>query len=412
MSGKSQSSTRLSGLLLMVILGCLQTVMPMSTDLYLSSLPTIASDLNVSPGAAQFTMAIFLIGVAIGQIFYGPLTDKYGRKRPLTIGLGIYILGSLACALAPSIEVLIAGRFIQALGAAASAVIAAAIARDLWSGKQLADRLSLHFLIVGVAPILAPSFGGLILTQLSWHGLFWFLFAFGAAVALSVSLLPETSSAQERSEVRLQDALKTYISLFGNTRFMLYVLAGSCAVAMLMTYITGSSFIYIEDLGVTPTMFGVLFGVNAMGFIGASQLNRLLLRRFSLLSITRGAVTGGVITSLVLLVTIASGYGTTFSLTLLFILFSAAIGFTLPNNAALAFGTVHERMGSASALQGTTQSLFGAIAGALVGTFGNGATLPVIVISLVFALLALAFLISAQRLQAAQERLQASAKAA
>ena len=145
------------GLLLMLILGSIQAIMPISIDLYLPSLPTIANEFNVSAGAVQFTLAIFLIGVGLGQVVYGPITDKYGRKGPLVVGFVIYILGALACALAPSITVLIAGRFLQALGASAGSVISGAIARDLWRGKVLADRLSVLMLVLGAAPILAPS---------------------------------------------------------------------------------------------------------------------------------------------------------------------------------------------------------------------------------------------------------------
>ncbi len=399
MTRTAESSIRLSSALLILILGGLQTVMPISTDLYLPALPTIARDLNVSPGVAQFTMAVFMIGVAIGQIVYGPITDKYGRKKPLLIGLAIYILGALLCAFATSINTLIGGRFLQALGAAAGAVITATIARDLWSGKVLADRLSLLFLVIGVAPILAPSLGGLILTLWDWHGMFWFLVVFGALVAISVTLLPETSSAQERAQVRLRDAAGTYAALLRNPSFMLFVLTGACTVGMLFAYITGSSFIYIETLGVTPGLFAILFGVNAAGFIGASQLNRVLLRHFSVFAITRTAVIAGVFVALLLVVVVANECANTFTLTILFILLCAAIGFIIPNIAALAIGTVKERMGSASALQGTMQSIFGGIAGGLVGALGNGSTLPVIVIIAGFAGLAAAFLLVAHRKQ-------------
>ncbi len=399
MTRTSDTSIRLSSALLTLILGGVQTVMPISTDLYLPALPTIARDLNVSPGAAQLTLAVFMIGVAIGQIANGPVTDKYGRKKPLLVGLAVYILGAMICALAPTITMLIGGRFLQALGASAGAVITAAIARDLWSGKLLADRLSLLFLIIGVAPILAPSLGGLILTQWDWHGLFWFLVAFGTLVAISVTLLPETSSAHERAHVRLRDAVGTYATLLRNTPFILFVLTGACAVGMLLTYITGSSFIYMKTLGVTPSVFGVLFGVNAIGFIGASQFNRVLLRHLSLLSITRGAVIAAVLVALLLLAVMASGYASTLSLTVLFFALSAAIGLIIPNNAALAFGTVRERMGSAAALQGTMQSVFGGVAGGLVGALANGATLPVMGIITGFAALAAVFLLAAHRWQ-------------
>jgi MFS transporter, DHA1 family, multidrug resistance protein len=325
-------SAQLSNLLLMLILGGLQAVMPISTDLYLPALPTIARDLSVNPGAVQLTLAVFMLGVALGQVAYGPITDKHGRKTPLLVGLSIYILGTLVCALAPTISALIGGRFLQALGASASAVITAAIARDLWSGKTLADRLSLLFLIIGAAPILAPSLGGLILIRWSWHGLFWFLVAYGLLVAAMVTRLPETSSAQERVQVRLRDSATTYVVLLRNTPFMLYVLTGACAVGMLLTYITGSAFIYIDMLGITPSLFGVLFGVNAVGFVGASQINRLHLRHLSLVSIKGGAVAAAVLNGLLLVAVVAGGQTTTLVLTLLFIVLAATVGCIMPSS--------------------------------------------------------------------------------
>lgn len=390
---------RLSNLLLMLILGALQAVMPISTDLYLPALPAIARALSVSPGAAQLTLAVVMLGVALGQVAYGPITDKYGRKTPLLVGLSIYILGTLVCALAPTIGALLGGRFLQALGASASAVITAAIARDLWSGKTLADRLSLLFLIIGAAPILAPSLGGLILIRWSWHGLFWFLAAYGLLVAPAVTRLPETSSAHERAQVRLRDSATTYVVLLRNAPFMLYVLTGACAVGMLLTYITGSAFIYIEMLGVTPSLFAVLFGVNAVGFVSASQVNRVLLRHLSLVSITRGAVAAAVLNGLLLVAVVTGGQGTTLVLTVLFIVLAATVGCILPNIAALAFGHVRERMGSASALQGTMQSVFGGVAGGLVGALSNGTTLPVVGIITGLAVLAAIFLVAAHRRQ-------------
>ncbi|MBM4412970.1 MAG: multidrug effflux MFS transporter, partial [Chloroflexi bacterium] len=190
----ASTPTPRSLLILTIILGSVQAIMPMSIDLYLPALPTIANDLQVAAGSVQFTVAVFMIGVALGQVVYGPITDKFGRKTPLLVGFGLYIIGAVICASAPTITWLVVGRFIQALGASAGAVISSAIARDLWSGKMLADRLSLLVLVLGVAPILAPSLGGVILGQWDWHGLFWFLVLYGVAVASAVTFLPETSS--------------------------------------------------------------------------------------------------------------------------------------------------------------------------------------------------------------------------
>jgi MFS transporter, DHA1 family, multidrug resistance protein len=214
---------------------------------------------------------------------------------------------------------------------------------------------------------------------------------------VSVTTLPETSPPLERSGARLRDAAGTYTALLRNAPFMLYVLTGACLLGVLFAYITGSSFLYINNLGVTPSQFALLFAFNALGFIGATQLNRVLLRHLSLFTITRAAVIATVVFSLLLLVVVASGLSSTLSLTLLLFTLSAALGCGFPNNAALAFGTVRERMGSASALQGTTQSVFGGIAGGLVSALGNGATLPLMGIMAGFAILAAVFLLAAHR---------------
>jgi len=368
-----------------LILGAIQAIMPMSIDLYLPALPTIARELQVEPGSVQLTVAVFLLGVAIGQLIYGPITDKYGRKLPLFVGLGFYIVGALLCAKADSIELLIGGRFIQALGASAGAVISSAIARDVWSGKMLADRLSLLILVLGVAPVLAPSLGSLILTQWEWHTLFWFLLGYGAIIAAALTFMPETSSQSERADVQLRNALRTYLTILGNRPFMLFIITGACSIGMLMGYITSSSFIYIDILGVSPREFGLFFGINAIGFVGSAQLNRLLLRRFSLEKVAGTALFGAMGVGIGLIAVTVSGLASALTLTVLFSLLCVTIGFSMPNLAALAFGHVRERMGSASALQGTTQSIIGGLSGALVGLLSNGTMLPAVIIITAFA---------------------------
>jgi len=247
----------------------------------------------------------------------------------------------------------------------------------------------------GVAPLLAPSLGGLIFSAWDWHGLFWVLVAYGVLITLAVTQLPETSESNERAQFRLRDATIAYATLLRNRPFMLFVLIGACMVGTLLAYITGSAFVYIETLGVTPGLFAVLFGVNALGFVAASQLNRLLLRRVSMLGVIRGAVATAVLIGVALLLVVASGQASTLTLTLLFIAQAATVGASLPNLTALAFGAVRERMGSAAALQGTAHSIVGGVAGWLVGASGNGAMLPVMAIITGFAVLAALLLVIA-----------------
>jgi DHA1 family bicyclomycin/chloramphenicol resistance-like MFS transporter len=363
---------------LMLILGSIQAIMPISIDLYLPALPTIAHEYNVLPGAVQFTLAIFMIGVAVGQLFYGPLTDKYGRKPPLYVGFGMYIAGAVICATAPTITVLIGGRFLQALGASAGTVISGAIARDLWRGKELASRLSLLMLVLGVAPILAPSLGGVILAFWDWHGVFWVLVGYGLIMMSCLSLLPETSSASERATVQLHEAPRAYVTILGNTPFVLYVFVAASASAMLMSYITSSSFLYIDMLAVTPRQFGIFFGINAVGLIGASQLNRVALRHFRLEYIAQRAFVSTVTVATLMLIVVASGWVNIVTVSVLLFGMCMSVGFIMPNIAALAFGHVHGRMGSASAVQGTIQSIVGGLAGTLIGVLSNGTMWPIV----------------------------------
>ena len=372
------TSPAIHNTVLMLILGSIQAIMPISIDLYLPSLPTIAHEYNVLPGAVQFTLAIFLIGVAVGQLFYGPITDKYGRKPPLYVGFGMYIAGAVLCATAPSINVLIGGRFLQALGASAGTVISGAIARDLWRGKELASRLSLLMLVLGVAPILAPSLGSVILTFWDWHGVFWVLVGYGVVMLSCLRLLPETSAATERATVKLRDAPRAYLAILHNTPFMLYVVVAASASAMLMSYITSSSFLYIEMLAVTPRQFGVFFGINALGLISASQLNRVALRYFRLDQIAQRAFVSTVSVAMLMVIVVASGWVNLVTVSVLFFLLCMSVGFIMPNIAALAFGHIHGRMGSASALQGTIQSIVGGLAGTLIGVFSNGTMWPIV----------------------------------
>ena len=371
------ASPAIHNTVLMLILGSIQAIMPISIDLYLPSLPTIAHEYNVLPGAVQFTLAIFMIGVAVGQLFYGPITDKYGRKPPLYVGFGMYIVGALICATAPNITMLTGGRFLQALGASAGTVISGAIARDLWRGKELASRLSLLMLVLGVAPILAPSLGGVILAFWDWHGVFWVLVGYGIIMMSALTLLPETSSASERATVQLRAAPHAYLTILRNAPFMWYVVVASCASAMLMSYITSSSFLYIEMLAVTPRQFGIFFGINAVGLIGASQLNRVALRHFRLEYIAQRAFVSTVTVATLMLIVVASGMVNIITVSVLFFLLCMSVGFIMPNIAALAFGHIHGRMGSASAVQGTIQSIVGGLAGTLIGVLSNGTMWPI-----------------------------------
>ena len=376
----SRTAKTLPNVFLMLILGSLQGLMPISIDMYLPAMPTIARELAVSAGDVQYTLAIFLFGSAIGQLLYGPITDAFGRKRPLYVGFVLYCIGTLICASSSTIQALVIGRFVQAVGAAATGVITSAIARDLWSGAELAHRLSTLMMILGAAPILAPSLGGFILLRWDWHGLFWFLTAFGIVSAVAVTFLPETSSPESRTALNFGNTIDSFKILLRNRRFVAYLLTSAAAGGMLLTYITSSSFIYIELLGVTPSQFALFFGINACGIVAASTLNRVLLKRFSLQRIAQTTVLSTIAISIVLIIGASFGLTNLPILSGLFFLLILSIGMVFPNLGALTFGAIESLFGSASALSGMISSIIGGIAGALVSAYSHGALLPVTMI--------------------------------
>ncbi|MEP7274638.1 MAG: multidrug effflux MFS transporter, partial [Acidobacteriota bacterium] len=271
---------------LVLILGALTAFAPLSIDMYLPSFPSLEVDLHASSTAVQFSLASFFIGLAAGQALYGPLADRFGRKKPLYVGLSLYVLASIGCAFAPTIEALIALRFLQAIGGCAGIVVARAMVRDLFDHRDSARVFSLLTLVLGVAPILAPLAGGYVLKYFGWRVIFGLLVAFGTfCLIISAIFLPETLPESARN-VRAKDnpvlsALRVYRQLFVDRRFIGYALAGGVAQAGLFAYISNSPFIFIKLYGVSEQRYGLFFGMNAFGLIAASQLNHRLLARLT-----------------------------------------------------------------------------------------------------------------------------------
>lgn len=259
---------------LILLLGALTGLGPMSIDAYLPALPTLARELDASAGAAQLTLSAFFFGLASAQLFWGPLSDRRGRRAPLLAGLALFALASIGCALAPSIELLALGRFAQAFGGAAAIVIARAIVRDRWSGVEAARVLSLLILVMGVAPVVAPSVGALLLEVSTWRSVFVLLFVFGLVMLLATrALLPSAEPARE-----VEPLSRGLPAIVADRLFVTAVLGGGCAQSGLFAYIAGSSFVFVEHHRLSTTSFAWLFGLNAVGLVGAAQLNRLALR--------------------------------------------------------------------------------------------------------------------------------------
>ena len=269
--------TRPRGVPLLLLLGILTAIASLSIDMYLPALPAIAADLRAAPGLLEATLAAFFAGFALGQLAYGPLSDRVGRRPPLIGGLALYTLASIVCAMAATPGVLIAGRAAQALGGAAALVIARAVVRDLYDAQDAARVFSRLILIMGLAPVLAPSLGSVLLVRFSWRAVFWVLAAFGAACLIAtVRRLPETSP--RTASGGLGTVAVGYLRIFGDLRFVGLALGGGFAAAGMFAYIAASPFVFIEQLGLSPRQFAIIFGCNAFALIGNSQLNRFRLR--------------------------------------------------------------------------------------------------------------------------------------
>jgi DHA1 family bicyclomycin/chloramphenicol resistance-like MFS transporter len=362
---------------MIVWLGALTAFAPMSVDMYLPALPTIGVAFSSAPGHVQLSLASFFLGMAIGQAFYGPLTDRFGRKRPLFVGLSLFVVASAGCALATSIDMLIVLRFFQALGACAGPVIARAIVRDLFDPREAVKVFSLMVLVIGVSPVLAPMLGGQILVFFDWRVIFWATTLLGV-VGLSGSAwrLPETHRAENMRPLALKSVLGAYYHLVTDRSFVGYALTGAIGLGGLFAYIAGSPFVFIDLFRVPATHFGLFFGINALGFIIAAQVNVQLVRRFQSNSVIAGVLLLQLSDGLLLLFGTWTGwiglYGTAFFI----FVYVASVGCLFPNTTAMAMAEHGNKAGSASALIGVLQFGLAAVAASAVGALNNGTALP------------------------------------
>lgn len=375
---------------LFFILGSLSAFGPLSIDMYLPAFPAISAGLHAGPSAVQLTLTACLIGLAVGQLVAGPLSDALGRRRPLLVGLGVYTVLSAACIVAPSVYALAGLRFLQGLGGAAGIVIANAAVRDRYSGVAMARFLSTLMLVNGVAPILAPVVGGQLLRVVSWRGVFVVLTAIGL-VLLVVCLAWFDESlppGRRRSGGGLRDTLRSFRLLLADRSFAGYALSGGLAFAAMFAYISGSSFVLQDIFGLSPQRFGLVFGTNALGIVLVGQLNRVLVARFPPRGVLAVAFTVALAGGVLLLVAVPAGWGLPAILPGLFAVVSS-IGVILPNTRALAMSSYPDLAGTASAFVGVLQFAVGGLVAPLVGVAGTGTALPMAVVIAALAALGL-----------------------
>jgi DHA1 family bicyclomycin/chloramphenicol resistance-like MFS transporter len=363
-------------ILLIIILGSLAAFGPLSIDMYLPALPLLSRDLGASASAAQLTLSACLVGLALGQLLAGPLSDSLGRRRPLLVGLLAYILASLLCTTVPSITLLIGLRLIQGLAGAAGIVIARAIVRDRYSGIALARFFSMLMLVSGVAPIAAPLIGGLMLRLTNWRGIFLFLALLVALMWVAVLLgLPETLPPERRQSGELSVTLGTFRRLLSDKAFIGYALSCGLSAAAMFAYISGSPFVTQEIYGLSPQAFSLIFGANALGIAVMGQISGRLVSRVAPRKLLAGALTAVALGGGGLFLAVISGVGLVGILPALFVVV-ASQGMVFPNAAALALTDHPHSAGSASALLGLLQFILGALASPLVGIAGAHTALP------------------------------------
>ena len=394
-----------------VVLGLLSTFGPLSLDLYLPALPELADDLASTPSAAQLTITACLVGLALGQLVAGPLSDRFGRRRPLLVGLVAYLLASLACAFAPSVTVLVVLRLVQGLAGAAGLVVARAVARDLYEGRRLVLFFSRLTLISGLAPVVAPVLGGQLSRVMSWRGIFVVLAGFGALLLVAGLLQRETLPAERRSSGGLTTTLRGFRVLLGDRFFVGAALAAGLAGASMFAYISGSTFVLQRIHGMSAQGFSLVFGLNSVGIMAMSQLGARLSRRRPPVQVLALGLGLNLLGAAALASTVLLDLGLAFLVPSLFVMVSA-LGLVFPTATALAMSDYPEQAGTASSLLGLGQFVFGAVVAPLVGIAGEETAVPLGVVAVtVSALASLAFLTlvrPAVRARAAEEVLPAT----
>jgi len=360
-----------------VLLGIFIALGPLTIDTYLPALPALTREMSASASAAQLTVTGVLIGLGLGQLVVGPLSDSYGRRRPFLIGVAVHVVASLLCAVAPTMLTLDVLRLIQGVGAAAASVVAMAVVRDLFSGSAAASVISRLVMVMGLAPVVAPSLGGLVLEFGSWRLVFVVLAGLATLIAgLAVVALKETLPVARRTPVGVRAALRGYAELVRDPALIGFMVVAGLTMAAVFAYVSGASFVMQEGFGVSERTFGVLFGLGAVGLIAASQGNVLLLRRFEPGAILSTALLGGAGAGLALIVTAVTGFGGLLGILIPLWVVLAMVALSGPNATALALARHGQRAGAASALLGASQFGIGALIAPLAGLGQAGSAIP------------------------------------
>jgi DHA1 family bicyclomycin/chloramphenicol resistance-like MFS transporter len=390
--------TKKQHFIIILILGALSTISPFSIDMYLPAFPSIAADLNTSVSQIQLSLTSYFIGIAAGQLIYGPLLDRFGRRIPLYIGLSIYIVASLLCAVSLSADQLIALRLMQALGGCASMVASRALVRDIFPVSESAKIFSYLMLVLAVSPMIAPTVGGYVSTAFGWHSVFIILAVITGLILLaSVFYLPAGRPPDPTVSLRPRPVVNSFISVLRTPQFYTYAVGGSFAAATTYAYISGSPAVFMGFYHIDERTYGWIFAFIAAGIIGSSQVNRFLLKRFESEKLIFAALVWQVSVGLLLVLGTMNGWYNSMTMTFLIFLFLCGQGFIIPNSSALSLAPFSQLAGTASALLGALQLGFGAVASAVVSVLHNRTAIPMSSVMLTCVILSLLILFFGHR---------------
>lgn len=368
--------------IILLVLGTLIALGPFSIDMYLPGFDDIAREFGITKAEVGFSLTSYFVGIALGQLAYGPIMDKFGRKRPLLIGLVIYILAAISCYYSPNLNWLIISRFFLAVGASAGMVASKAVVRDIFPSNEVARAISFLMLIMGGAPIIAPTIGGMVVSHFSWHAIFLILALFAGLMFLSVTFfLPESITPDKTVRLKLNSVMHKYSGILMNKIFLTFSLAGSLTIGAMFAYISNAPVLFMDRFQLSETEFGWLFGLNAAGLIAGSQLNRLVLKKYTTFQVTIVISVLLVALAAVFLLNTFSGGNFYITIGLLFLILFL-LGFQNPNTTALSLYPFSKKAGRASALVGSLKMILGAVASYIISLFTGNSMLPLALIIL------------------------------
>ena len=360
-----------------LILGLLSAIGPFAIDMYLPALPSIGQDLGAENNIVQLSLLAFFISFALSQLVYGPLSDMWGRKAPLYLGIGLFAAASIGCALATDIETLIAFRFLQGIGGAAGMVIPRAIVRDMHTGVQAARLMSLLMLVFSISPILAPLTGSAVIEFYGWRGVFWAVtIASFIGLILLATQLRETRPKAHRAESSLGSAMAAYGVLLRDRNFLTLAFIGGLGISSFLVYLANSPFVLIDHYGLTPTQYSLAFSINAVSFFGVSQATGWFGERFGLVRVMRVAVTAFALTMATMAIVMSLGFNQLPVLAVFLFVGYGCLGLVIPTTAVLALEDHGEIAGTASSLMGTLHFVTAAVAMMVVSVFFDGTAVP------------------------------------